>query len=199
MQNDTLATNESAATEKSLDSTSTQQTSAAQPGSAATANSVLPDTTSPQKSSASQPRIDEDLIEIIDELAAELKRYAGYALGWKISMGVTLRDYRDDLESDDWNLVLESGRLPFSGRTAQTLARIGDHKIFTDVNRLHQLPHSMMVLNEIAALPLAVAEEALANGTIHPGTTLAKAKKLVAEHRAKKSEMLRLLSKITPI
>jgi hypothetical protein len=153
---------------------------------AATTNSATPDSTSTQHSNTAQPGIDPDLLKIIEEVAAEVRKCATYALGWRIRMGVRLREYRDGLDSDDWNLLLESGRLPFSARTAQTLARIGDHKILTDMNRTHLLPDSITVLNEIAALPPSVAAQALVDGTIHPGTTLAQAKTLVAQHRAKK-------------
>jgi len=154
--------------------------------SAASANSVSPDSTSTQQSNAAQPGIDPDLLQVIDELVAEIRKCAVYALGWRIMMGVRLREYRDGLEADDWNQVLHSGRLPFSARTAQMLTRLGDHKIFADMTRTHQLPDSITVLNEIAALPLPVAEQALADGTIHPGTTLAEVKAMVAQHRAKK-------------
>jgi hypothetical protein len=94
-----------------------------------------------------------DLLQIIDDLVAEIRKCAVYALGWRIMMGVRLREYRDDLESDDWSQLLHSGRLPFSARTAQMLTRLGDHKILSNTERTHQLPDSITVLNEIAALP----------------------------------------------
>jgi len=170
MQTDTLAINESAAS----------------------ANSVTPDTTSTQQSSASPPGIDPDLLKTIDELSAEIRKCAAHALGWKIMMGVKLREYQDGMDVQDWNLLLESGRLPFSGRTVQTLTRIGGHKILADMKRTPQLPDSITVLNELAGLPLPVVEQALTNGTIHPGTTLAEARNLVAQHRAKKAARLNL-------
>ena len=154
--------------------------------SAASANSVSPDSTSTQQSNAAQPAIDPDLLQIIDEVVAEIRKCAVHALGWRIMMGVRLREYRDSLESDDWSQLLHSGRLPFSARTAQMLTRLGDHKILSNMERTHQLPDSITVLNEIAVLPLSVAEQALADGTIHPGTTLAEVKALVTQHRPKK-------------
>jgi hypothetical protein len=163
-----------------------QNNSIAPNESAATANTVSPDSTSPQQSSAAKPGSDYGVLKFIEEVVAEIKKCAAHALGWRIMMGVKLREFRDNLEPDDWKQLLQSGRLPFSARTAQTLARIGGHKILSNVKRTHQLPDSITVLNEIAALPLSVAEQALADGTIHPGTTLAEAKTLVAKHRAKK-------------
>jgi hypothetical protein len=154
--------------------------------SAASANSVSPDSTSTQQSNAAQPGIDPDLLQIIDDLVAEIRKCAVYALGWRIMMGVRLREYRDELEADDWNQVLQSRRLPFSARTAQMLTRLGDHKIFADMTRTHQLPDSITVLNEIAALPLPVIEQALADGKIHPGTSRLDAQDLVDQHRVKK-------------
>lgn len=154
--------------------------------SAATANNVSPDSTTTQPPTEAQRGIDADLLKIIDDLVAEVRKCATNALIWRILVGVKLRDHRDGLNSDDWNQLLKSGRLPFSARTAQMLVRIGEHKILSNMKRAHQFPDSVTVLNEIAALPLSVAEQALADGTIHPGTTLAEAKALVAQHRAKK-------------
>ena len=101
-------------------------------------------------------------------------------------MGIHLHQFRDGLGMEDWNQLLSSGRLPFSARTAQTLARIGKHKVLADPENATWLPEALSILNVIAALPPSVLEQALRTGTIHPKTSLAEAKKLVAEHRAKK-------------
>lgn len=105
-------------------------------------------------------------------------------------MGVRLHQFRDGLGMDDWNQLLNSGRLPFSPRTAQTLARIGKHKVLADMKYGHLLPDALTILNVIAALPPSVVEQALRNGNIHPKTTLPEAKHLVAEHCAKKIAVL---------
>lgn len=210
MQTDTLATDESAATAKSPDSTLPQQPSAAQPDSVTNSNSALPDTNStlqpdtpsPEAApaiSSAQPVVDEELAEMIDDLIKDLRQSAAYALGWRIKMAIHLDQFRDNLGEKDWLSLLRCGRLPFSSRTAQTLARIGGHAILADLRNAQKLPQSMTVLNEVAALPPCLVEQALANGTIHPGTTLAEAKKIAAEHRAKKQQKLPQLSRIKPI
>ena len=154
--------------------------------SAASANSVSLDSTSTQQSTVAEPGIDPDLLKIIYELAAEIRKCAAYALGWRILMGVKLGECRDGLDSEDWNQLLQSGRLPFSARTAQMLTRIGEHKIFADLKRSHQLPESITVLNELAGLPLPVVEQALKDGRIHRRTTLWEAQGLVDQHRAER-------------
>jgi hypothetical protein len=150
------------------------------------ANSGSLGSTTNQQSGPDQLENDPELLKLIDDLVLEIKKCANNALTWRILIGVRLREYRDGLESDDWSQVLRSGRLPFAARTAQMLVRIGEHRLLADKRRVHQLPDSITVLNEIAALPHFFAERALSDGRIHPGTTLAEAKTLVAEVRAKK-------------
>ena len=123
---------------------------------------------------------------MIDDVVKELRQCAANSLVWQIYMGVQLHQFRDGLGPEDWNQLLNSGRLPFSPRTAQTLARIGKHKVLADVKHAHRLPDALTVLNVIAALPSSVVEQAIAEGRIRPDTTLAEAKGLVAEHRPPK-------------
>lgn len=127
---------------------------------------------------------------MIDNVVKELRQCGANALVWQINMGVHLHQFRDGLGMDDWNQLLNSGRLPFSPRTAQTLARIGKHKVLADVKHAHRLPDALTVLNVIAALPPSAVEQAIAEGKISPDTTLEEAKGLVAEQRAAKDASL---------
>jgi len=158
----------------------TQQNGAAAPASA------------PPAATTPQPEIDGGVYgfnEAVNDLVGELRKCAAYALGWRITMAIKLHGFRHDLGPDDWRQLLESRRLPFSARAAQTLARIGGHAVLADLRITQKLPPSITVLNEIAALPPSVVQQALAEGTIHSGTTMAEAKALVAEHRAKKAKV----------
>ncbi len=159
---------------------------------AVTAKSVSPDSTSTQPAASPTPQlsIDPELLKLIDDLVGDLRKCAAHALGWRIKIGVHLHEFRDGLGVEDWKQMLQSGRLPFAARTAQTFARIGGHKTLADMTHLYQLPESIAVLNQIAALPPPVVEQALKRGVIHPGTTLAQAKSLVAQHRATKAATL---------
>lgn len=133
---------------------------------------------------------DPDLLDLMDEFVGDLRKTSATALGCRIEIGVKLHDWRDTLGKEDWLALLRSGRLPFSARTAQALARIGAHSTLADPKFVEKLPQSLTALNEIAALPPAVVEQALNSGAIHPDTILAEAKSLVAEHRARKRAML---------
>lgn len=160
----------------------------------ATISSPIPTPTqqsvTPVPAAPPPPGIDAEFLQAIDEFAMQLRQYAANSLGWRIMVGLRLHEFRDGLGIDDWNLLLHSGRLPFSSRKAQTLARIGGHSILVDMRNTNMLPHSSTVLNEIAALPPSVVELALRNGAIHADTTLEEAKGLVAEHRAAKAASL---------
>lgn len=163
--------------------------------SAATAVTSPPSTSTQQASQHTAPTpplgLDADLLDLMDEFVDALRKTSAKALGCRIEVGVKLHDWRDTLGKDDWLALLRSGRLPFSARTAQALARIGAHSTLADPKFVEKLPQSLTALNQIAALPPAVVEQALNSGTIHPDTSLAEARCMVVEHRAKKRALLK--------
>jgi hypothetical protein len=166
-----------------INSLSPKTPSTQQPGAAVPA-AVPPAPTTPQ------PEIEAGvggLKEAIDELCEVLQKCAVQGLLWRIKTGVHLHQFRDCLGMSDWLELLRSGRLHFSARTAQTLARIGAHTTLANPKHASKLPDGMTILDQLAAVPPKDLEQLIARSEVCATTTLEQARQLAAQHRAKKT------------
>ena len=133
------------------------------------------------------PDGDPELSKLIDDLVKEIRKCAANALFWRMQIGVQLHQWRDGLGAEDWLSLLRSRRLPFSVRTAQTLARIGGHTALANSKNAFKLPDAVTVLNQLAGIPPTDLEQLIARNEVSAAVTLPQARKLSAPYRAKKT------------
>jgi len=134
-----------------------------------------------------QSDLDPELSGLIDGLMKDIRKCTANALAWHIKIGVHLHQWRDGLGREDWLQLLHSGRLPFSARTAQSLARIGGHAALANPKHAFRLPDAVTVLNQLAKIPPTDLEQLIARNEVSAATTLTEARQLATEHRAKKA------------
>ena len=127
--------------------------------------------------------LDAELLEIADCLAKQLRQCQAYSLGWLLKAGAHLLETRQELEPGEWTQLFLSGRLPFSLRTAQTLARIAGNAALSNAKNLSRLPTSVSALDELACLDPALIDQGIRTGEIQPEMTAATAKAFVRQHK----------------
>src|SRR5574343_2069232 len=102
-----------------------------------------------------------------------------------IRMGTELIEAKAALPHGEWGRLTGQTTgaplLPFAHRTAQRLMQIAEHSALANASHVTHVPPSWGTLAVLAALPVEVVEQHLANGVIHAEIERATATHLVYE------------------
>lgn len=120
--------------------------------------------------------------------ATRINRRVGESQTAFIQAGVELVAAKDALGHGGFGDLFKSGLVEIDQRTAEMLMRVARHATLANPNNYSILPRSLNSLNKLAALDVAVVEQAIAAGEITPSMTITDAQKFVRAKSALRGE-----------
>lgn len=109
----------------------------------------------------------DELVEIADDLARQLRECQAFAVGWLIKAGEILRDYQGQLPRGDMTAIYGSGRLPLGQRYGQMLSAIARNKALRNSVLLQSLPSTITALAALAPVDPKLIEQGVRDATLH--------------------------------
>jgi hypothetical protein len=110
----------------------------------------------------------------------EVKRSNGYSVGWRIKSGQVLTWAKEDLPHGEWMAIFKTRQLSFSLRTAELRMAVARHPTLGNREYFSNLPSGWSALYVLSRLSVAVLEQAILDGTVHPDLKVAEAKRLLS-------------------